>query len=95
LRNGGLDEFARLQLDLIAKLDAGELHREEAQMEVERFWMGALRRAVRDGDVAQGSLMAGQSVGLVNREESVGEIIADLRAGIESTLQDVRAKLLG
>ena len=95
LRNGGLDEFARLQLDLIAKLDAGEIHREEAQMEGEGFWMGALRRAVRDGDVAQGSLMAGQSVGLVNREESVGEIIADLRAGIESTLQDVRAKLLG
>jgi len=94
LRNGGLDEFARLQLDLIAKLDAGEVHREEAQMEVEKFWMGALRRAVCDGDVAQGSLMAGQSVGLVNKEESVGEIIADLRAGIESTLQDVRAKLL-
>jgi enoyl-[acyl-carrier protein] reductase II len=94
LRNHGLDDFARLQLDLIGQLDRGEIHREQAQLEVERFWMGALRRAVQEGDIENGSLMAGQSVGLISREESVGEIIADLRDGIETELQAVRAKLL-
>jgi enoyl-[acyl-carrier protein] reductase II len=94
LRNGGLDEFGRLQLDLIAKMDKGEIHREEAQLEVERFWMGALRRAVQEGDIEKGSLMAGQSVGLVTKEESVAEIMTDLCQGIEAELQRVRAGLL-
>jgi enoyl-[acyl-carrier protein] reductase II len=37
-----------------------------------------LRRAVIDGDVDAGSLMAGQSVGLVTREQPTREIIAEL-----------------
>jgi len=37
-----------------------------------------LRRAVIDGDVEAGSLMAGQSVGLVSREQSTAEILAEL-----------------
>lgn len=94
LRNAGLADFARLQLDLIAQLDAGTIHREAAQMEVEKFWMGALRRAVQEGDIEHGSLMAGQSVGLVDREESVAAILADLRQGIEAELQAVRSRLL-
>ena len=49
-----------------------------AQLDIEHFWAGALRRAVVDGDVEEGSLMAGQSVGLVTREQSVAEIIAEL-----------------
>ena len=36
-----------------------------AQLAIEHFWAGALRRAVIDGDVENGSLMAGQSVGMV------------------------------
>jgi len=75
LRNAGLEDFGRLQLDLIRRLDAGEIHRAAAQAKVEEYWMGALRRAVVDGDVAQGSLMAGQSVGLVNRIRPVREIV--------------------
>ncbi len=94
LRNAGLEDFARLQLDLIAQLDAGTIHREAAQLEVERFWMGALRRAVQEGDIDKGSLMAGQSVGLVSREESVADILADLCSGIETEMQAVRARLL-
>lgn len=78
LRNAGLDDFARLQLALIQQLDAGEIHRAGAQIKVEEYWMGALRRAVIDGDVAKGSLMAGQSVGLVDRVRSVRDIIAEL-----------------
>ncbi len=40
--------------------------------------MGALRNAVVDGDIETGSLMAGQSVGLVKQVMSVKDIIAEL-----------------
>lgn len=93
LRNHGHNEFARLQLDLIHKLDAGQISREDAQMEVERFWMGALRRAVMDGDVKAGSLMAGQSVGLIHKEQTVQEIIDELVADAEKELGRVRSRL--
>jgi len=46
--------------------------------ETEHFWAGALRRAVVDGDVENGSMMAGQSVGMVKSEQSTAEIIRDL-----------------
>ena len=52
----------------------------EAQLEIEHFWAGALRRAVIDGDVERGSLMAGQSVGMVAREQSTRDIIDELVA---------------
>ncbi|MBT3193929.1 MAG: hypothetical protein HN341_15400 [Verrucomicrobia bacterium] len=94
LRNKGLDDFNRLQLDLIEKLDRGEIPRATAQEEVEKFWMGALRCAVQDGDVDRGSLMAGQSVGLIDGEESIAEIFADLLGGIESELNHVRSSLM-
>jgi len=93
LRNQGHDEFARLQLELIKKLDEGQMHRQEAQMKVEEFWMGALRRAVVDGDVLRGSLMAGQSVGLVDKVQPVKEIIEELVAEIDQELQTIKAEL--
>ena len=93
LRNKGHEEFRKLQLGLVRQLEAGTIHREQAQMEVEKFWMGALRRAVIDGDVEHGSLMAGQSVGLVERIESVGAIMNDLVTGTEAELQRVKATL--
>jgi len=49
-----------------------------AQLEIEHFWAGALRRAVIDGDVEHGSLMAGQSVGMVTREQTTKEILDEL-----------------
>ncbi len=55
--------------------------------------MGALRCAVQDGDVEHGSMMAGQSVGLINREESVAEIFDDLLSGIATELDGVRESL--
>ena len=50
----------------------------EAQLQIEHYWAGALRRAVIDGDVETGSLMAGQSVGMVTREQSTAQIVAEL-----------------
>jgi enoyl-[acyl-carrier protein] reductase II len=50
----------------------------EAQLQIEHYWAGALRRAVIDGDVEHGSVMAGQSVGMVTKEEPVATIVATL-----------------
>jgi enoyl-[acyl-carrier protein] reductase II len=78
LVNAGTKRFMAHQAEMLAKFQAGELSKEAAQLEIEHFWAGALRRAVIDGDVENGSLMAGQSVGMVNREAPAAEIIAEL-----------------
>lgn len=85
LKNKGTDEFGRLQLDLLNKLRAGEITRQEAQFQVEKYWAGALRRAVQEGDVDHGSLMAGQSVGLVEEIKPVKTIVHDLVSAAEHT----------
>jgi len=58
----------------------------EAQLQIEHFWAGALRRAVIEGDVENGSVMAGQSVGMVTKEEPAADIIAELMAQAEAAL---------
>lgn len=78
IENQATEEFKKIQLDTIASFRAGKLTKEEAQLQIEHFWAGALRKAVIDGDVERGSLMAGQSVGMVTKEQPVAEIIAEL-----------------
>lgn len=78
LTNAGTDEFMETQRAMIEKFVAGEIEQSAAQLEIEHFWAGALRKAVIDGDVERGSLMAGQSVGMVTKEQSTAEIIAEL-----------------
>ncbi len=65
---------------MIARVRRGELDQREGQLEIEHFWAGALRRAVVEGDIEGGSLMAGQSVGMVHKEQSTQEIIDELVA---------------
>ena len=60
---------------------------------MENFWVGSLRNAVVDGDVSGGSLMAGQSVGLVDRVMPVQEIMDELVGEAEKELQRVKALL--
>jgi enoyl-[acyl-carrier protein] reductase II len=86
LRNLATDDFSRLQLDIIRDLDGGKISREQAQNQVEEFWMGRLRSAVADGDITHGSMMAGQSVGLVHSEMTVKEIIDMLIRDTEQEL---------
>ena len=86
LRNKGTDEFTAKQIEVAKLLDAGTVDMLEAQLQIEHFWAGALRRAVIDGDVESGSVMAGQSVGMVTKEEPVAEIIAQLMAESEAAL---------
>ena len=79
LQNEGTKRFLEHQAETIRRFQSGELTKEAAQLDIEHFWAGALRRAVIDGDVENGSLMAGQSVGMVTQEQSAAEIIAELR----------------
>ncbi|GGC59240.1 2-nitropropane dioxygenase [Siccirubricoccus deserti] len=78
LQNEGTRHFMEHQAKVLARFQAGTVDKDAAQLEIEHFWAGALRRAVIDGDVEQGSLMAGQSVGMVQREQPAAEIIAEL-----------------
>lgn len=78
LINPGTKRFQELQAETVRRFTAGEVTREAAQLEIEHFWAGALRRAVIEGDVEMGSVMAGQSVGMVTKVQPVAEIIAEL-----------------
>ena len=80
LANEATKAFTQTQIDVIARYRRGDVTFEEASLSIEHFWAGALRRAAIDGDVENGSLMAGQSVGLVEKEQPVAEIIGDLVA---------------
>ncbi len=51
--------------------------------ELEQLTLGALKNAVVDGDVVNGSVMAGQCAGLVRSEESCAEIIQDVMKGVD------------
>jgi enoyl-[acyl-carrier protein] reductase II len=91
LKNKGTEEFTAKQVEVAKLLDEGTIEMGEAQLQIEHFWAGALRRAVIDGDVENGSLMAGQSVGMVSGEEPVAAIIATLLAECEAALSQRRA----
>ena len=80
LHNAGTGRFVQHQAEARARVESGELTREQAQLSIEHFWSGALRRAVIEGDVEHGSVMAGQSVGMVTAVQPVAEIIAELVA---------------
>ncbi len=78
LINEGTNRFLRHQAEVIALVQSGAMTREAGQLSIEHFWAGALRRAVIDGDIEGGSVMAGQSVGMVVSEQPVGAIIQEL-----------------
>ena len=86
LKNKGTEEFTAKQREVAQLLDEGKVEMGEAQLLIEHYWAGALRRAVIDGDVENGSLMAGQSVGMVSKEEPVADIIAEVLAESEAAL---------
>ena len=87
LVNDSSRQFALFQRQMVDKLDAGQIELAAAQLEIEHYWAGALRRAAVDGDVDTGSLMAGQSVGMVKSEQPVAEILAELVAQASTALE--------
>ncbi|WP_010301284.1 NAD(P)H-dependent flavin oxidoreductase [Candidatus Odyssella thessalonicensis] len=86
LQNAASARFIDFQRQMIKKLDQGEIDLKSAQLEVEHFWGGALRRAVVDGDIENGSVMAGQSVGMVKEEQPTAHIIEELIAQADAFL---------
>ena len=86
LKNKGTEAFTAKQREVAAVLDEEKIEMSEAQLQIKHYWAGALRRAVIDGDVENGSLMAGQSVGMVKQEESAAEIINVLANEAEKAL---------
>jgi enoyl-[acyl-carrier protein] reductase II len=87
LKNREMENFAAKQREVAQLLDSGTVEMAEAQLQIEHYWAGALRRAVIDGDVESGSVMAGQSVGMVTREEPVADIIRELVDEAAAALQ--------
>lgn len=78
LQNKATEDFMQFQKDTVERVFAGAQSKDEGQLAIEHFWAGALRKAVIDGDVERGSLMAGQSVGMVNSVQSAQEIVDEL-----------------
>ena len=59
------------------------------KMELEKFTLGSLRRAVFDGDTDTGSLMAGQVAGMLHDIRPVAEILAGLMDGCKARLGEM------
>lgn len=78
LVNDASRHFMRHQAGILQSFQEGKMQKEEAQLAIEHFWAGALRRAVIEGDVENGSMMAGQSVGMVKEIKPVADIIENL-----------------
>ncbi|WP_298693102.1 nitronate monooxygenase [uncultured Sphingomonas sp.] len=78
LKNAGGELFTAKQREVAKSLDEGSIAMAEAQLQIEHYWAGALRRAVIDGDIEHGSVMAGQSVGMVTKEEPLADILRTL-----------------
>ncbi len=93
LNNHAMTHFGTLQLELLEKLKAGEITRQTAQYEVEHYWVGSLRDAAVDGDVEHGSLMAGQSVGLVDKVQPLREILTQLVVEADEGIALAEARL--
>jgi len=87
LKNEAIVDFGKLQLNLLKQLENDSIPLREAQFAVEYFWVGALKKAALDGDIEKGSLMAGQSVGLGDKIQSVREIIGEMIDIAEGEMQ--------
>ena len=61
-------------------------------LELEKFTLGGLRRAVFDGDVQRGSLMAGQVAGLLKEIKPLRQIFEELMAGLPAVAQGLTDK---
>ena len=55
--------------------------------ELEKLGVGALRKAVKEGDLENGCFLSGQVAAVVKKEESAKEIVLDVMKGLEETLK--------
>ena len=78
IHNNASVKFVEEQKKVIKLLDEKKISLKDAQLKIEHFWAGSLKKAVIDGDIDNGSLMAGQSVSLVKKVQPVKEIFNEL-----------------
>lgn len=76
--NNATKDFMEYQVQVINDYRSGKVNKEDAQLNIENFWVGALKKAAINGDVDNGSLMAGQSVGMVTEVKPTKAIIEEL-----------------
>lgn len=55
--------------------------------ELDRLGTGALRLAVKEGDLENGCFLSGQVAAMINKEESAEDIVLDVMKGLEETLK--------
>ena len=72
----------RMSRDYVRQEKAGA-----AKMELEKYTLGSLRRAVFDGDTETGSLMAGQVAGMLHAQRPVAAILDELMTGCTARMQ--------
>ena len=63
------------------------------KMELERFTLGSLRKAVFDGDTENGSLMAGQAAGLLPEVRPVEEIFAAMGSDAKNCIDGLHKEI--
>ncbi len=85
--NEGTRDYNKLQLKCLEEVKEKKTEVKEAQLKLEEYWLGSLRKAVIEGDIEKGSLMAGQSVGMVKSIQPAREIMEELVASAENKLK--------
>ena len=78
LKNQSVEMFNQYQHKIAAQVKNNEISEEDGKLEIEKFWAGALRKAVIDGDVKNGSVMAGQIVSMIKEELPISKIFDNL-----------------
>ena len=58
--------------------------------ELEYLTLGTLRKAVQEGDVTHGTVMAGQIAGMIDKEQTCKEMIDEMMAQAEALLKGAR-----
>lgn len=63
--------------------------------EIESLGVGALKKAVREGDIINGSVMAGQIAGLINKKQSCKDIIEEMFDEASRNIKNISLKMEG
>ena len=87
IENNATKKFINEQKRLLSLIEENKISLKDAQLSIEHFWAGSLRDAVLHGDINNGSLMAGQSVSLVKKIQSVREIINELLGQMKNQIK--------
>ena len=74
-------------MNAYAKLEADSNVPDE---ELEKFGVGSLRKAAKDGNAEEGCFLAGQIAGMVSREQTAAEIVSEVMEQAEAMMEGVK-----